>query len=274
MATLVEVNRAGVVLRSSVTARTAACSGVRRPNAVAARLGSHFRAGRPTSPWSGNRLPGAGTDPAADALLQTVRFDLAKPLSPGQSLEVALTAQRHPDDWLEQDEGFSELPLPELRLAGADEVEGTLLIQAPPDIELLVSDLSDDLQPVAADRSRECFRSRRRAPPCNTVTRTTPRISGRLQVRTKPAKVSAETLAFVRLDRGKLDVHYQLDLHIRQGTMRQIRFTLPAAVGEKIQIVPVDSAARVIEQQHSPLPDAGDDRRRVVPCGRLSWTGL
>jgi hypothetical protein len=45
----------------------------------------------------------------------------------------------------------------------------------------------------------------------------------------------------VRLDRGKLDVHYQLDLQIRQGKIRQIRFTLPAAVGRKIQIVPLDS---------------------------------
>ncbi len=178
-------------------------------------------------------------------------------MSPGQSLRVTLTAQRHPDDWLKQDEKFSELPLPELRLAGADEVEGTVLVQAPPDIEVLVSDLSDDLQPVAAGPS----------PSTSAQTPGTAlqyryqddaRVSGRLQIRTKPAKVSAETLAFVRLDRGKLDVHYQLDLHIRQGTMRQIRFTLPAAVGEKIQIVPVESAARVIEQQHSPLPKAGD----------------
>ncbi len=44
VATLVEVNRAGLVLRSSVTARTAACSGVQHGNAVAARLGSHLRA--------------------------------------------------------------------------------------------------------------------------------------------------------------------------------------------------------------------------------------
>ena len=36
---------------------------------------------------------------------------------------------------------YSGLPLPELRLVGADEVEGTLLVQAPPDIDVLVSDL-------------------------------------------------------------------------------------------------------------------------------------
>ena len=73
------------------------------------------------------------------------------------------------------------------------------------------------------------------------------RVSGRLQVRPRPPKVSAETLAFVRLDRGKLDVHYQLDLHIRHGKIRQLRFALPAAIGEKIQIEPVGTAARVIE---------------------------
>ena len=35
------------------------------------------------------------------------------------------------------------------------EVEGTLVVQAPPDIDLLVSDLSGDMRPVAADRSSE-----------------------------------------------------------------------------------------------------------------------
>jgi len=256
VATLVEVHRGGLVLRSSVTAepRQVPLFGVQLQLPRDWEVASVFSADKPVE-W--DSAPGSASDPAADAHWQTVRFDLEKPLSPGQSLRVALTAQRHPDDWLKQDEQFSELPLPELRLAGADEVEGTLLVQTPPDIEALVSDLSDDLQPVAAGPS----------PGASAETPGTAlqyryqdnaRVRGRLQIRTKPAKVSAETLAFARLDRGKLDVHYQLDLHIRQGTLRQIQFTLPAAVGEKIQIVPVDSAARVIEQRRSPLTNAGD----------------
>ena len=78
-----------------------------------------------------------------------------------------------------------EIPLPELRLVGADEVEGTVLIQAPPDIELLVSGLSDDLEPVAAAPSRETS-----APTPGTALQyryqDDARTSGRLQIRTKP----------------------------------------------------------------------------------------
>ncbi|NQT15786.1 MAG: hypothetical protein HQ582_23715, partial [Planctomycetes bacterium] len=256
VATLVEVNRAGLALRSSVTVepRYAPIFDVQMQLPPDWQVTSVMSADQPVE-WESAQP--AGADTAADAALQTVRFDLAKPLRPGESLEIALTAERHPGGWLEQDEGFNELPLPELRLAGADEIEGTVLVQAPPDVELLVSDLSDDLQPVAADRSRGAS-DQATGTALQYRYQDDARVGGRLQVRTKPAKVSAETLAFVRLDRGKLDVHYQLDLHVRHGKIRRIRFTLPAAVGEKIQIVPVDSAVRVIEQRHTPLPNAGD----------------
>ena len=253
VATLVEANRTGLVLRSSVTIepRYAPVFDVQMRLSGDWQVTSVLSAKKPVE-WESVRP--LGGDPPADGLLQTVRFDLVQPLSPGRSLEIALTAQRHPEGWLEQDQGFSQVALPELRLDGADEVEGTLLVQAPPDIELLVSDLSDDLQPVAAERSGHAL-----AESVDTSLQyryqDDSRAAGRLHVRTKPAKVSAQTLAFVRLDRGKLDVHYQLDLNVRHGKIRQVRFTLPLAVGEKIHIVPVDSEARVIEQQHTRLPD-------------------
>jgi hypothetical protein len=257
VATLVEVNRAGLLLRSSlaVQPRHAPLFGVQMQLPRDWEVISVLSADKPVE-WE--LVQPVGSDPAADAVRQTVRFDFVKPLSPGQSVGIVLTAERHPDDWLERDDGFSETPLPELRLAGAEDVEGTVLVQAPPDIELLVSDLSDDLQPVAAERSRS---TSAQAPGTSLQYRyqDDALVAGRLQIRPKSAKVSAETLAFVRLDRGKLDVHYQLDLHIRHGKIRQIQFTLPEAVGEKIQIVPIDSAARVIEQQHTLLPEAASD---------------
>jgi prepilin-type N-terminal cleavage/methylation domain-containing protein/prepilin-type processing-associated H-X9-DG protein len=252
VATVVDVSRAGLALRSSVIVepRHAPLFGVQMQLPHDWEVTSVRCLNTPVE-WEAVQTGDAGQP--ADASRQTVRIDLAKPLNPGQSLEFTLAAQRLPEGWLEQDEGFSELPLPELRLAGADEVEGTLLVQAPADLELLVADLSDDLEPVAADRS-----SNPSASASGTALQyhyqDDARTNGRLRIRTKPAKVSAETLAFVRLDRGKLDVHYQLDLYVRQGKIRQIRFTLPVAVGEKIQIVPVGSATRVIEQQHSRLP--------------------
>jgi len=256
VATLLEVNRTGVVLRGSVRVepRHAPLFDVRMLLPREWEVTSVLFAGQAAA-WES--VPQASPDPAVDPWLQTVRFGLQRPLSPGQTLDISVTAQRQSEDWLQGDDAFSELALPELRLDGADEVEGTVLVQAPPDIELLVSGLSDDLQPMAADGSTGNT-ARTAGTALQYRYQDDARVSGRLQVRTKPAKVSAETLAFVRLDRGKLDVHCQIDLHIRQGTVRQIRWTLPAAVGEKIQIATVDSPARVIEQRHTLLPNADD----------------
>ncbi|MBN2292274.1 MAG: hypothetical protein JXM70_07610, partial [Pirellulales bacterium] len=253
VATLIEVNRAGLVLRSSATVkpRYAPIFDIQIQLPRDWEVTSVLSANKPieweSAPLKADSVP-------ADAALQTVRFDLPKPLNPGELLEITLTAQRHPVAWLEQDDVFHELPLPDLRLVGADEVEGTVRVQAPVEIELLVTDLSDDLQPVAADGSRGVS-DKTPGTALQYHYQDDARKTGRLRVRTKPAKVSAQTLAFVRLDRGKLDMHYQLDLNIRQGKIRQMQFTLPAAVGDKVQITPLDSPARVIEQRHTPLPD-------------------
>jgi len=251
VATLVEIDRAGASLRSSVTIepRHAPVFGLEMQLPSDWEITSVLAAQQPVE-WE-SAAPGV-TAADANARGQRVRFDLAKPIAPGESLELALTAQRHPEQWLKLDETFSELPLPEVRLVDADEVEGTLLVQSPADIELQVADPSNGLQPVAADRSG--------TEPDGTALQYSyqdnARISGRLQVRPKRPKVSAETLSFVRLERGKLDMHYQLDLHIRQGRLRRIGFTLPSSVGEKIRVVPSGSPARVIEQRHTPFVDS------------------
>lgn len=266
IATLVEVTRTSAALRSSMTLqpRHAPVFDVEVLLPRVWEVTSVSAGGKPVQ-WESS--PQAGKVSAADASLQAIRFDLAKPLLPGQSLEIALSAGQHPSHWLEQDERPRELPVPDLRLPGADEVEGTLLVRGLPEIELSALQLSNDLQPMAAEGSQNAS-----SEPSGTVLQyryqDNARLSGRILIQTKPAKVSAETLAFVRLDRGKLDVHYQLDLHIRQGTMRHVCFTLPAAVGEKLQIVPVDSAVRVIEQRHSPQEGKTDLNRWTVVFDR------
>lgn len=253
LATLVQVSRRGVALRSSMTLtpRHAPAFDVQIQLPAAWDVTSVERGGQSVA-WDVVGTEESATDTVSD--FQTVRFDLPQPLPPGASLEIALTAEQHPDNWLEQEEELSEIALPALRLSGADEVEGTILVQAPPEIELMVSDLSEDLWPVAANRSSHDgqhvagtalqYRYQDDAS-----------IRGRLQCRAKSAKVSARTLAFVRLDHGKLDVHYQLDLQIGQGLVREFSFTLPATVGQKIQISPVDAEARVIEQRHTAWTD-------------------
>ena len=260
VATLIEINRTGLVLRSSATLEPRHAPVF----AVAVQLPRDWEvtavtAAKKPVQWESTTTPAA--DDKEGPSLQTVRFDLASPLKPGESLEIALSAQKHPADWLKEDGTQNEIPLPELRLTDTDEVEGTLRVQAPPEIELLVSDLSNDLQPVAADAPAAETPSpgepQNSAIPQSSGTalqyhyQDDAHIGGLIHVRTKPAKVSAQTLAFVRLDRGKLDMHYQLDLNIRQGKIRQVEFTLPAAVGEKVHITPVGSTARIIEQRRS-----------------------
>ncbi len=248
VATLVEVDRTGVMLRSSVTVQPRYAPLFAIPLQLPRDwdITSVTSAGKPME-WTTVRAQ--AEDLAADPPRQTIQIDLASPLNPDQSMEFALIAEHHPTDWLEQDEGYSGLPLPELRLVGADEVEGTLLVQAPPDIDILVSDLPGDLLPVAAERSVATPERQVGSTALQYQYQDEARVRGSIQARMTPAKVSAETLAFVRPDHAKLDVHYQLDLHIAHGTLRRIRFELPAAVGHKIQVLPVGSAARIIEQQ-------------------------
>ncbi len=264
VATLVEIDRTGLVLRASATLqpRHAPVFDVQMQLPRDWEVTSVLCGTEPVQ-WESAGGGAEGTS------LRTVRFDLAAPLNPGESLQIALTAQRHPAGWLEKDEVFHELPLPELRLADVDEVEGTLRLQAPPEIELLVSELSDELQPVAAEATGGGAAEGEGAPESPGTAlqyhyQDDAKITGLLRARTKPAKVSAQTLAFVRLDRGKLDMHYQLDLNIRQGKVRRIEFTLPSAVGDKIQIVPLDSPARVIEQLHTAVNDGADYLWRIT----------
>ncbi|NLS94913.1 MAG: DUF1559 domain-containing protein [Planctomycetaceae bacterium] len=252
VATLVEIGQSNVALRSSMTLqpRHAPVFAIRLQLPRDWNVTSISSAGNPVEWESVQHSP---TDRESDSL-QTIQFDLARPLPAGESLEIVLAAECYPANWLPEDGSLSELPLPEVRLAGADELEGTVLILAPPEMELLISDLSEDLRPVAADRS-EGDATRTEGTALQYRYQDDAVVGGRLQVRMKPAKVSAETLAFVRLDHRELNVHYQLDLHIAQGETRQVRFKLPASVGNKIQVVPVDSAARVIEQERVPASD-------------------
>jgi hypothetical protein len=150
VATLVQAVWPGLVLRGSVTLspRHAPLFDVEMQMPGDWQVTSVDAGGEPVEWESVRASDGAGSEP-----LQTLRVDLAEPLHPEQSLRIALAAVRDLDGWSAQDGGYHELPLPELRLVGADEVEGTLLIQVPAEVEMQVADLSDDLQPVGVDRS-------------------------------------------------------------------------------------------------------------------------
>jgi prepilin-type processing-associated H-X9-DG protein len=261
IATLVDVHSAGLALRSSITAqsRHAPLFDVQVQLPREWQVASVQSAGEPVA-WevvSPAKNDAVEEDAAAQTPVQTLRIEPGRPAHGGDTLDVALTAELRPDGWFEEDEQPREVALPEVRLLEADEVEGTVLVQAPADIDLQVEDVSADLQPVFDPRSP----GGGEGPGTSLQYRyeDAARVGGRLLVRRKPAAVSATTLAMVRLDRGRLDVHYQLDLHIRHGSIRQIGFTLPAAVGEKVHVAAVGWPGRVIEQRHRPLPGDGED---------------
>ena len=152
VATLVEIGQASVALRSSVTIqpRYAPVFTIQLQLPRDWDVTSVLLAGKAVE-WESVEHP--QTDPGPSDVFQTIQFDLAKPFHSGKSLEITLTAERYPPDWLSEDGKFSDLPLPDVRLVGADDLEGTVLIQTPPDMEMLIHDLSSDMQPVAADRT-------------------------------------------------------------------------------------------------------------------------
>ena len=247
VATLVEARHTGLALRGSVTVQPRHVPVFELQLSLPCHwIVTSVRAGSEPVEWD-LAVP-ATTDLIEESPLQTVRIDLGEPLHPDQSLEVELTAECHPEGWLAEGGGGMELPLPELRLEGADEVEGTLLVRAPSDIELTMVNVSNDLEAVSAVDIQRAS-SAEHGTVLQYRYQDDTRVHGRLRASARPAKVSSRTLAFARLDHGRLDVHYQLDFRIEHGTMRVVRFSLPAATGEGIQVVPVHSAARIIEQR-------------------------
>jgi hypothetical protein len=267
LASLIDVDRTGLTLRTSITIepRYAPLFDVVLELPIEWNVTTLLASDKPVAWETSDSSPkrergGQEDDPRLRVGLrsgptQVIRFDLAQPVLPGNTITVALVAELHPKNWLEPEGEFFTVAVPAVRLVGANEVEGNVIIESPRELEMRTAEISPDLDPTPPPPGPT-------AADIGTVLayhyQDDAAVTGRIEARLRPAQISVETLAFAALGRETLSVYYQADLQLSGGQVRSFDFTLPAAVGEKIQITPLNVPVRVIEQKHSDVP--GDEQ--------------
>lgn len=178
-----------------------------------------------------------------------VRIPLLQPLRPGQSVKLDLRAHRDPDIW-PVEETPVEVALPELRLPQSSVTEGTYVIKADADLDVVPGDINglDPANvPIAGTRLGFAYQDTR--------------FGGTLKVERKPSRVSARTLTFARLDKQTSHTHFETDLEITGGGLRVLEVALAESAGKDLRFQLFNAAARIVEQTSQPSEN-----------GELLWT--
>lgn len=191
----------------------------------------------------------------------TVRIPLDPPLEPGRRVELRLTAHRDLPELMQPNvaersteapapDGARlssvEVPLPEVRIPAANVVDGAYLIGADDEFEVVPTEING-LDPMSS--------------PVGTPLAEEPgrlgylyqdsRFSGRLLVSRKPARISAQTLTFTRLDPQAVRSHLEVVLDVQGGSLQGLDVALPETVGEDIRFFVPNGEARIVEQAAS-----------------------
>ena len=171
-----------------------------------------------------------------------IRLNLPRPLLPGQSLQIAIRAHRDLEDW-PGTRASAEFELPEVRLLQSQVVDGTYLIKADDDFDVIPQDVRG-LIPAYLNISGERAGFRYQDT----------RFTANLRVAHRPARISATTLVLSRLDPQVLRTHWESTIDIAGGGVESLAFTLPEALGDQLRLeLPADpqqasSAPRILEQ--------------------------
>ncbi len=178
-----------------------------------------------------------------------IRIPLPQPLKPGVEAKLQINAHRDPDDWPVEDEPV-EVTLPELRFPQSSVTEGTYVIKADADLDVVpgeITGLDPANVPVPGTRLGFAYQDTR--------------FSGTLKIERKPSRVSARTLTFARLDKQTLHTHFEAELDITGGGLRVLEVALPETAGKDLRFQMVNAGGRIVEQTS-----------RVGENGELIWT--
>ena len=169
-----------------------------------------------------------------------IRIPLPQPLRPGQQAKLEVRAHRDPDGWPVEDNPV-DVTLPELRLPQSSVSEGTYVIKADADLDVVPGDingLDPTNVPVPGARLGFAYQDTR--------------FGGTLKIERKPSRVAARTLTFARLDKKTLHAHFESELTITGGGLRVIEVALAESAGKDLRFQISDSAARIVEQTSRP----------------------
>ncbi len=136
---------------------------------------------------------------------------------------MIITAHRDLENWPPETEG-QLLNLPQIELPQAKILEGTLVINAENDWDLVPSELTG-LEPMQDSIPNMRFGYQYQD---NSY-------SGSLTVSRKPLQMAAHHLQYVRLDQTTLFSHYEATLNVERGSFRSLMVALPESVGTDLQ---------------------------------------
>ncbi len=159
-----------------------------------------------------------GGEPSLDWKLVTgddgwneYRVPLKKAIPPGTEQKFVFHARQPLEDWKIEEDAV-ELAIPAVQIPEATVLEGTLVILAGNDLALETLDL-EGLDPVQTGETGERlgyqFQSAEHA--------------GTLIVSRKPSQITAQTIAFTRLDREVLQSHVQIQIDVLGGGVRTLQ---------------------------------------------------
>lgn len=165
-----------------------------------------------------------------------VRLTFPHPLPANQEAKVIVTAHRDLENWPPESES-QLLNIPQVELPQAKILEGSLIINADSDWDLVPSELVH-LEPLQEQIPQMRFGYQYQDN----------QYSGSLTISRKPLQLVAHHLQYVRLDPTTLFSHFETTLLVERGSYRSLMVALPENVSQDLQFRLINSAGKILEQ--------------------------
>tara|TARA_R110002095_G_scaffold81637_1_gene70947 strand:- start:112708 stop:120618 length:7911 start_codon:yes stop_codon:yes gene_type:complete len=171
-----------------------------------------------------------------EAGIKLIRLPFSKALPANTEAKVVVIAHRDLENW-PPDADSLLLELPKIELPQAKILEGSLVINADKDWDLVPSSLTN-LEPMQERIPNMRFGYQYQD---NNY-------AGSLTVSRKPLQLAAHHLQYVRLDPTTLFSHFEATLNVERGSYRSLMVALPESVGTDLQFRLIKTAGKIIEQ--------------------------
>ncbi|MEO1996139.1 MAG: hypothetical protein ABGZ17_12775, partial [Planctomycetaceae bacterium] len=149
----------------------------------------------------------------------------------------------------------AEFDLPEVRLLQSQVVDGTYLIKADDDFDVIpqkVKGLIPAFLNISGERAGFRYQEAR--------------FTASLRIAHRPSRISATTLVLARLDPQALRTHWESTVDIAGGGVESLAITLPESLGDQLRFeLPLDS------QQASSVPGILEQGAGSVTDGMRNW---
>ncbi|QDU07210.1 hypothetical protein [Gimesia aquarii] len=165
-----------------------------------------------------------------------IRLPFVKVLPANTEAKVVILAHRDLENW-PPDSGSQLLELPKIELPQAKILEGSIIINADSDWDLVPSGLTN-LEPMQERISKMRFGYQYQD---NNY-------KGSLTVSRKPLQLAARHLQYVRLDQTTFFSHFETTLNVERGSYRKLMVALPESVGTDLQFRLMKTDGKIIEQ--------------------------